>query len=418
MATLAATDRLAIAGGQPVAPGLICPPWPPTDEKTERRLVEIYRGRAWSFGGAAERAFAQNFANYHGAKHGIFMANGTVTLQVALLALGIKPGDEVIVPALTWLATAMAVRYAGAVPVFVDIDAQTLCVDPAAFEAAITPRTRAVIPVHLYGSMADLGRILPIARRRNLAVVEDCAHMQGGKWSGRGAGSWGDVGSFSFQQSKTVASGEGGICITSDDTLAERMYRAKHIGYAAATRQGQAASGPPEDLMCHNFRATEFQAAILDGQLENLATLIDRYNANASRLEARVAEVAHTGLRVQARGRAASPQGYYSFTMLADRGDIGEVPIDVLREAFAAEGLPVGGTYGTVYTHMLWNLPKTEYRIGGPCPVADGPATTRAILFLHYWLGADTATIDRIGDVIVKVAGRLDDVRGAAKQRV
>ncbi|MCC7191666.1 MAG: DegT/DnrJ/EryC1/StrS family aminotransferase [Phycisphaeraceae bacterium] len=412
MSTLsAAAGRLAIAGGTPAAQGLVCPPWPPTDSKTEQRLIEIYRSRAWSFGGAAEMAFAQNYARYHGAKHGIFMANGTVTLQTALLALGIKPGDEVIVPALTWLATAMAVRYVGAVPVFVDIDAETLCMDPAAFEAAITPRTQAVIPVHLYGSLADLERILAIAKKRNLFVVEDCAHMQGGKWAGRGVGSWGDVGSFSFQQSKTVASGEGGICLTNDDDLAERIYRAKHIGYAAQTKQGQAASGPPEGLLCHNFRATEFQAAILDGQLEGLAALIDRYNVHATRLEARVAEVAHTGLHVQARGRKASPQGYYAFTMLADRGEIGEIPMNVLRDAFAAEGFGFGGTYGTVYTHMLWNLPKTEFRFGGPCPVADGPVTSRALTFAHQWLGADTSTIDRIGDTIVKVASRLDDLR-------
>jgi L-glutamine:2-deoxy-scyllo-inosose/3-amino-2,3-dideoxy-scyllo-inosose aminotransferase len=394
MTTTTVTDEgLAILTGQVPDQKPVCPPRPPTSDATERRLIE-----------------------YHGARHGIFMANGTVTLQAALAAMGVGPGDEVIIPALTWMATAMAAHYLGAIPVFVDVQPDTLCLDPAPVEEAVTPRTKAIIPVHLYGSMTDMDAILAIARRHGLAVIEDCAHMQGGKWAGRGVGSWGHVGSFSFQQSKTLASGEGGICITSDDRVAETLYRIKHIGYALNARQGTASSGPPLGLVCHNFRATEFQAAILDGQLSGLEALIARYEANAAVLTRRIADVQQQGLRVQARGRRASPQGYYAFVTLADQGPLGQVPIDILRKAIAAEGLNVGGTYGPVYRHTLWSLRPQQYRIaGGSCPVAEGIATGRSLVFLHPWLGADDASIQRIGDIFTRVAMHATELQALAQ---
>jgi L-glutamine:2-deoxy-scyllo-inosose/3-amino-2,3-dideoxy-scyllo-inosose aminotransferase len=238
VAILSKSSCLALLGGKPVAPRLSPMPWPPADPATAKALARAYLSRQWSFNGPAEQRFAADFAAYCGAKHGIFMANGTVTLEAALTAHHIGKGDEVIVPALTWIATAMAAHYVGAKVVLVDIEPTTLCLDPKQVEEAITPRTRAIIPVHLYGSMADLEALCRIARRHRLVVIEDCAHAHGGMWNGRGVGSWGHVGSFSFQQSKTMASGEGGICLTNDDKIADRLYRFKHIGYAAHTPQG------------------------------------------------------------------------------------------------------------------------------------------------------------------------------------
>jgi dTDP-4-amino-4,6-dideoxygalactose transaminase len=304
----------------------------------------------------------------------------------------------------------MAVLYLGATPVFADIEPSTLCLDPAKFEAAITDETRAVIPVHLYGSTPDMEAILEIAHRHNLIVIEDCAHAQGGKWNGRGLGSWGHVGSFSFQQSKTMACGEGGICLTNDDETAERLYRLKHIGYAPATAQGQAASGPPPGLICHNFRATEFQALILQDQLANLESLMATYNANAARLEDRLADV--EGIRVQARGRLADPQSYYCWVVIFDEGPLTDVPLSRILEAIQAEGLTMGGTYGSVYQHMLWNIPESQYRIAdGGCPVADGVGSQRAAVLPHQWLGADEETIGAIGEILVKVAANAEALR-------
>ncbi|MBP5638881.1 MAG: aminotransferase class I/II-fold pyridoxal phosphate-dependent enzyme, partial [Victivallales bacterium] len=178
--------NLAINGGKPVYPtnAVVGIPWPPVSEETAERIKELYLSRAWSFNSETEQAFERAFAESHDAQHGIFMANGTVTLECALLALGVGPGDEVIVPGLTWIATAMAVHYVGATVVFADVEADTFCLDPVSVEERITPKTKAIIPVHLYGSMADLEKLLAIARKHNLYVVEDCAHMQGGFWNG------------------------------------------------------------------------------------------------------------------------------------------------------------------------------------------------------------------------------------------
>src|SRR5690606_23896169 len=161
-----------------------------------------------------EPEFARAFAEHHGARHGIFTINGTVTLQCALAAYGIGPGDEVIVPPLTWYATAIAVRHVGACPVFVDIQPDTLCIDPRKIEAAIKERTEAINQVHACEWMAYVDASMAMARRQDLRDIEDCADMHGGIWAGKGIGTLGVVGSFSFQYTKTMSSGEGGICIT------------------------------------------------------------------------------------------------------------------------------------------------------------------------------------------------------------
>ncbi len=405
------SSPLALLGGTPiVASPLSAPAWPPLLEKTADRLRDIYFSREWSFNSPTEQAFEQAFADYHGARHGVFMANGTVTLQCALGALEIGPGDEVIVPALTWMATAMAVHYTGATPVFVDIKPDTLCLDPEKTRQAITPRTKALIPVHLYGSTADLDALPALASEHGLKVIEDCAHMQGGKWRGRGVGSWGDIGSFSFQQSKTVSSGEGGICITNDDALAERLYRQKHIGYGRGVQQGKADAGPPTGLMCFNFRCTAFQAGILLDQLDDLDDLITTYENAAAMLRDRLAGV--KGVRIQSRGKEASPQGYYAIFFLFDDGPAAKVPRKRLMEALAAEGLNCMGSYGPVYHHMLYNMPRTQFRIAGDgtCPVAEGTGSEHAIGLLHFWLSSDTRTIQRIGDIVAKVAEHAGDL--------
>ena len=397
-------EKLAILGGRPICQRPLEPPaWPPLSRATAARLKEVYLSGQWSFHSPAEQEFAQAFADYHGAKHGVFMANGTVTLQCALKACGVGKGDEVIVPAMTWMATAMVAHYVGATPVFVDVEPTTLCMDPAQVEAAVTDRTRAIIPVHLYGSTADLEAILHIADRHDLVVIEDCAHVHGGKWDGRGVGSWGKVGSFSFQQSKTMSSGEGGICITDDDELAARIFRAKHIGYMTGTAQGQASQGPPPGEICHNFRSTAFHAVILSDQLAELPDRIERYDRNAQRLQRRLADV--SGVRIQSRGRLANPQSYYYLVFIFDEGPLASVPRQGIKEAMGAEGLYPGFTHGPVYQHPLFNLLPGDYRIfEGRCPVAETVGTERALVLPHQMLGMDEDVIDTIGRIVAKVA--------------
>ena len=403
-------NKLALMGGQPLYDinDYKFAQWPPVSEKTAEHLRELYFSRAWSFNSPTEQEFEKAFAEYHGAKHGIFMSNGTVTLECALLALGIGPGDEVIVPDMTWIATAMAPHYVGAKCVLVDVEKTTFCMDPKAFEAAITPRTKAVIPVHIYGSMADLDKIIEIANKHGIKVIEDCAHMQGGFWNGRGVGSWGAIGSFSFQQSKTLAAGESGICITNDDELADRLYRAKHIGYSRSEKQGGAKSKPPRGLICHNYRGHAMMARILLDQLEDLPDVIRRYNEFRDILEAGIADI--PDIRLQARGRLASPQGYYGLKVVYD-GVMKDIPIPTIQKALAAEGLPrQAATYGPVRKHLLFNMEPEDYSVPPNGTPNAEYITDRVSGFLHYMMYYPEMA-ERFSAILHKVVENAEELK-------
>ena len=389
--------------------------WPPRDEETAELLKQVYMSGEWSFNSPKEQEFENAFAKSHNAKHGIFMVNGTVTLECALQAVGVKAGDEVIVPALTWMATAMAVRYLGATPVIVDVEPSTLCMDPAKMEAAITSKTTAIMPVHIYGSMSDLEKILAVANRRGIPVIEDCAQMQGGYWAGKGCGSWGKIGSFSFQQSKMTASGEGGICITDDDELAEKLFLIKHIGYSRGNKQGQG-SKTPVGLVCHNYRATAFQAVLLSQQLKTVNERCDRYIESAKIMTDAIAGI--PGVRVQAPGRLATRQCYYSFHFLFDGEEFKDIPRNIINEACEAEGAGIGwGTHGSVIYHPLFNLTPDQYRIHeGSCPVSDELSMKRALGVSHPVLYYKDSA-EQIGAVVRKVASNVDELRKYAAQK-
>ncbi len=404
--------NLALFDGIPITTEKIVPmTWPPRTEKTAEALKKVYLSGQWSFNSTEEQAFENEFAAYTGAKHAIFMVNGTVTLEAALSALNIGPGDEIIVPALTWMATAMAVHYVGATPVFIDIEPTTLCLDPEKFQQAITPRTKAVIPVHIFGSMANLYKITAIAKTHKIAVVEDCAHMQGGFWDGKGVGTIGDIGSFSFQQSKTLSSGEGGICLTNDDALADRLYRFKHIGYGCGAAQGGVKAGPPKDILCHNYRSTAFQAVILRHQLQGLNDIITTYEKNTAILRKMLADV--DGVRIQARGEKATQQGYYGLVLIFDHVPMLDIPLNAIIAALNAEGMGCAGeTYGPVYKHMLYNVSPEKFRIAeGGCPVAETAGSAHAVLIPHYALSNSESNIRKIGKIVKKVVSNVKELK-------
>src|SRR5579872_2615759 len=225
--------RLAIDGGAPVRDvnERPWPRWPVFDEMEEQALLRVLRsGVWWSAPGGEGKAFEEAFSRLHDARYGVTCANGTAGLQAALRALGIGRGDEVIVPAYTFVAPARAVLSVGALPVFADVDPDTLTLDPAAAEAAITPATAAIIPVHVAGRPADLDAFPALAARRKLALIEDAAQAHAASWRGKGVGSYGDLGAFSFQASKNLNSGEGGIVLTSRPDLADAVWTAVNIG--------------------------------------------------------------------------------------------------------------------------------------------------------------------------------------------
>ncbi|MFA6717137.1 MAG: DegT/DnrJ/EryC1/StrS family aminotransferase [Victivallales bacterium] len=397
--------KLAIDGGERIfkeTPAL--PIYPSAYPETAKLLGDIYLNtRKWSYYGPYEKQFVANFAKYHDSSYGVFMANGTVTLECALAALGVGPGDEVIVPAYTWMATAMAVLYVGATPIFVDNQADTLCMDPIAFEAAITPLTKAVIPVHLFGSIADLDEICRIAGRHDIKVIEDCAHAHGGKWDGKGVGSFGAVGSFSFQQSKIMTAGEGGLCTTSNPELYDKLCRLKHIGNGPDAIHGKPGTPPPLGLYCHNYRATEFQAVILQSQLEHLAEQTRIREKGAAYLKQRFELI--PGLKVQARGHKATTQNYYVYAVMVDPAVLKPgITRDHIIAALQAEGVPevFPGWCEPVYKHKLWNVETSKYRIAS-CEVAEDIIYNRVILFALMWLMAPRADQEKLCSALEKV---------------
>jgi len=255
-----------------------------------------------------------------------------------------------------------------------------------------------------------MDRITAIAKSHKITIVEDCAHMHGGFWSGHGAGSIGQIGSFSFQQSKTMSAGEGGICLTNDDALADRLYRFKHIGYSRGTAQGKAQAGPPADLQCHNYRCTAFQAVLLRQQLPGLNQIIAHYEKSAAILKAMLADV--DGVRIQSRGAQTTQQGYYGLVFLFDRAPLQEIPLSTLMKAMDAEGMCCGGTYGPVYRHQLYNSAADKFRIAeGGCPVTETIGTDRAVSIPHYMLSNPEEKIRQIGEIIRKVARNVAELK-------
>src|SRR5437660_1765049 len=208
---------LALLGGKR-AKSKPFPAWPYYDSNEERALKEVLESRVWwRTPGTKTLEFEKSFATFHGARHGIAVTNGTAALEVTIAALGITAGDEVIVPNFTFVATASAVLFANALPVLVDVDPETYCIDPDLVEDAITSRTKAIIGVHMGGHPADIDRLKEIAGSRGLALVEDSSHAHASEWRGQRVGTFGVAGTFSFQASKLMTAGEGGMIISNDD---------------------------------------------------------------------------------------------------------------------------------------------------------------------------------------------------------
>ena len=302
------SHHLALRGGKPVRTKPF-PAWPVFDDRERSALERVLTSRNW--GGypcpnQLAREFANRFAEYHGARYGIAVANGTVSLELALEAAGIGAGDEVIVPAYTWEGTAAAVLFAGAFPVFVDVDPDTYCLDPHLVDNAITERTRAIIPVHLGFRFADMDALVQIAEAHGLFVLEDCAHAHGGRWRNNGAGSIGHAGSFSFQTSKLMTAGEGGIVITSDIDLADQVIRLANCGRPP---RRESKDNP---ALGHNYRMTEFQAAVLLAQLDRLRRA-DRTARRARPNFSKKASQSIEGLSLLTRDERITTQASYHF---------------------------------------------------------------------------------------------------------
>ena len=409
--------KLAIAGGKPVAQ-LKAPSWPVWDEADERRLLKVLRSGAWSWMGEMETEFNRRWAKFNGSKYSLLVTNGTHALQMAYEALDIGYGDEVLVPASTWQATAAAALDVNAVPVLVDVDPDTWCIDPKAAEAAITSRTRAIAAVHLYGCMADMDAILDLASRHGLHVVEDCAHQHGAQWRGRGAGTLGDIGTFSFQQSKVMTAGEGGGILVQDDRLFGRLDQLRNCGrfspHLPAETQRHLQSG--------NFRISEWQAAALLGQLARLPEHLRRREACAKRLNKVLAEA--PGVQPMKRHAAVTRQSYYcyAFRFLPEEWE-GISRAGFCRALSAEVGLGFSGGYEPLHKSSLYQPhTKRRHRITecyweqiNPArfhlPVAERLAYEEGVLTGHTSLLLTPSDMDKVGEAIEKLHQCQDELR-------
>ncbi len=414
--------ELALLGGTPVR-SKPWPQWPARGPEEERAVIAALRDGDWGgFPLPNERsaAFARAFAARHDSAHALCVANGAVSLEAALQALAVEPGAEVIVPAYTFEATASAALFAGCLPVFADIDPEAYCIDVGAAEALVTERTQAIVPVHLAMTVADLDAIGALAEKHGLVVLEDCAHAHGGRWRGRGVGSWGGAGSFSFQSSKLMASGEGGIVTTSDDAILDRLHALVNCG-----RQRPDAAAPAS-VIGHNYRMTDLQAAILEVQLGRLDRQHEIRAANARRLRAAIEDIdGLTNLRIDDR---VTTQAIYQFVFRFDGGAFAGLDRDTFVAALEAEGVPCDGRfYESLPASELLRPDPARYpawsatlaRSPVPdCPNAERAAYRESVWLPHHLLLGTTADVDDIVEAVLKVQRGAADLSGLESAEV
>ncbi len=407
--------KLAITGGDAVRTSP-WPSWPIRGKREEELLLAVCRSGDWAAANRPmEAAFSEKFAAFSRAKYTVCLMNGTVALQLALEALDIGAGDEVIVPGYTWQATAAACLDVNAIPVVVDVDPETYCIDPALVEAAITPRTRAIIPVHLYCCMADMDAIRTIADEHGLRVVEDCAQSHGSRWRDLGAGAIGDIGAFSMQHSKVLTSGEGGAVITNDDNLYERLCALRHCG---RPREGE-----KSPIQSGNYRMSEFQAAVLLAQLDRLEEQVDRRDENATYLNRRLAEI--PGINPMKRHPQITRQSYFSFVFRYDPTAFGDAPRSAFTQALSAEiGLSPWIIFQPLSHARLYN-PQTKrrhrwseeyWRAIDPArfdlPVCERAYRAECVAFHHPFLLGTHDDMDDFADGVRKIHENAVELRG------
>lgn len=336
--TMPISTDLAIDGASPVRSKPF-PTWPVFDNRDETAVLAAVRSGRWGarLGEGYGREFTERLASLQGARRAVATANGTVALEVALKAVGVQPLDEVIVPAYTFLATATAVTALGAIPIFADINPATYTLDPESANRRVTRSTRAIVPVHIAGQPAEMDGICDVARKHGLKIVEDAAQAIGASWGGRGAGSIGDVGTFSFQSSKNLTAGEGGAIISNDDTIADRAWSLANCG------RNPGGAWYQHDLAGSNHRLSEMQAALLVAQMDRLPEQMARRERSAQILERGLNSI--SGLSTQARSGGVTVHARHLFVMRYEATAFGDRPRAWFISAMRAEGIPCSPGY-------------------------------------------------------------------------
>ena len=402
-------SKLAINGGPRAAANFKMPAWPTMAAEDRQAVIETLDTVEWGrlIPNSRAEAFERAYAEYHDARHAVAVSNGTVAIELALLAAGIRPGDEVLVPATTFIASAGAIVRVGAIPIFVDSDPETLSISAPAVEAAITPRTRGIVAVHYGGYPVDFDALLPIAQKHNLVFVEDCAHAQGTAWRGRKVGAMGHFGTFSFQQSKSLSAGEGGVVLTNDDDLAEQARLYHNIGRVVGR------PGYEHLVLASNYRLPELSAALLLAQLGRLQEQVEQRMRGAGFLADELAAVG--GIRPLKADPRITQRGYYFMVLRYDRSQFADVPLKRFVEALQAEGVPCDSGYGMpLYKQPAFRREHVADLLGRTLedvpdypnlflPVAENFCAEEQITLIHHTLLAEPKDLQLIVDAVAKI---------------
>lgn len=405
-------SQLAIHGGAPLRTQPF-PAWPVFDSTDEQALLSVLHSGVWGVTdnpASPVHQFEHEFARLHQARFGLCLSSGTTALQTALLAIGIDYGDEVIVPPYTFMATASACLMVGAIPVFVDVDPGTYNLDPTKIEAALTPRTRAIIPVHIGGCPADLDAILAVARRHNLTVIEDACQAHGAAWNGRRVGAIADLGCFSFQSSKNLAAGEGGAILTDNPELADRCWSVHNCG---RVRDG---AWYQHEVLGANFRLSQWQAGLLLSQARRFEEFAARREANGLYLSERLAEIG--GFEPQVRDRRVTQHGYHLFISRYNPEFFHGLPRATFLAALQAEGIPCSPGYQPLYRMngildsiaRLQKLTGNQSHAPADYPVTEQACRSEGVWFTQSMLLGTQKDIDDIAEAIIKVKTHLDEL--------
>jgi dTDP-4-amino-4,6-dideoxygalactose transaminase len=416
---------LAIRGGNPVRTEA-WPNWPQSSPATLRNIEDVLSSHRWSISGqyrgtpSWEQRFGEAFAAYTGAAHCVPAANGTSSLTMALEACEVGAGDEVIVPGISWVASASAVLGINAIPVLTDIDPRTGCLDPRAAAEAITPKTRAITVVHLGSAVADLAALVELARERGIPLIEDCAQAHGARYRGRHVGLFGSAGTFSMQHSKLLTSGEGGAVITDDTGMARRLAHLRADGRTFSPQ-------PPgmdemelietAEIMGNNYCLSEFHAAILVAQLEKLDAELEARRNNADYLGPKLAAL---GFEPQGTAEGTTARAHYTYVVRIPDAIVERVGLAKFSAALSAElGLPCKTMYASLNANRLYTpSSRRRFALGPEFERAVDPARFRlpaaeaysraCIAMPHRMLLADRRAMDDIADAFEKVAVSID----------
>ncbi|MGQ9617764.1 MAG: DegT/DnrJ/EryC1/StrS family aminotransferase [Candidatus Aminicenantia bacterium] len=405
--------KLAINGGKPLREKDFHP-WPVWSKREEELLIEVLNSGRWgSLHGKKTKEFEELFKNYHNSKFGIAVSSGTTGLYASLRALGLEPGDEVILPAYTFLATASTILEIGGIPIFADIDPHTYTLSPESVMGKITRNTKGLIPVHLGGHPADMSTLKKIAEQNSLFILEDSAQAWGSEWEERKVGAIGDCGVFSFQSSKNITAGEGGIILTNNEVLAERIASYVNCGRMPSKIWYE------HYLLGSNFRITEFQSAILIAQLERYEEMRKKREENALYLSKKLSEI--EGIRPLSRDERVTAHAYHLFIIRYDKKYFMEIPREKVIRALNAEGIPVYPGYSIpLYKQPVFNgedKNKIFKTLGVDInyndihlPITENACYEEAIWLNQRVLLGEREDINDIVNAFIKIKENLDEL--------